>query len=94
MKQNNCKDKLLLWMRRAVSLNSDKKKYHSFTPLASDGFILNYISTLLILCKPFVGNFNKFSNFLTKINCFYMATNDQIENAKIAFEKIEHGAED
>lgn len=62
--------------------------------MASDGFILNYISTLLILCKPFVGNFNKYGNFLNKINCFYLVDNSNIENAKISMEKLEHGAED
>jgi hypothetical protein len=94
MKLTKCKDRLLLWMRKAASLNSDKQKYHSFTPVASDGFILNYINTLLILSKPFVSNFNKYGNFINKINCFYLVNNDHIENAKISMEKIELGAED
>jgi len=75
MKNGECKERLLLWMRRAVSLNSDKQKYHSFTPLATDGFILNYIGTLLVLCKPFVSNFSKYGTFLSKINCFYLVNN-------------------
>lgn len=51
------------------------------TPVASDGFILNYVDTLLQLCKPFVGNFAKYGTFIGKINCFYLATNDQIDKA-------------
>lgn len=29
-----------------------------------------------------------------KINCFYLANNDQIQNTKDKFEKITHGVED
>lgn len=62
--------------------------------MASTGFTFNFITTLLILCKPFTGNFTKYSNFIGKINCFYLANNDQIQNTKDKFEKIEHGIED
>jgi hypothetical protein len=58
------------------------------TPLASDGFVLNLIDTLLILCKPFVGNFQKYGTFLNKINCFYITNNDQIDRAD-KIEKID-----
>jgi hypothetical protein len=93
MKSSGCKDKLLLWLRKAVSLNADKEKYHTFTPLASDGFILNYIDTILILCKPFVGTFTKYGNFLNKINCFYLINDAQIDNAKDKIDKVEHEVE-
>jgi len=93
MKNTKCKEKLLLWMRKVIVLNSDKKKSHSHTPLASDGFFYNYIDTLLILCKPFTGDFTKFANFLGKINCFYLANNDNITNARIVMDKIDHEAE-
>lgn len=57
MKNQACKARVLLWMRQAVSLNLDKQKMFTHSPVASDGFILNYIDMLLQLCKPFVGNF-------------------------------------
>lgn len=57
MKNQACKERVLLWMRQAVSLNLDKQKMFTHSPVASDGFILNYIDMLLQLCKPFVGNF-------------------------------------
>jgi len=47
MKNTNCKEKLLKWMRHAVDLNLDKRKMHVTKPVASDGFILNYIDLLL-----------------------------------------------
>lgn len=94
MKNNECKDRLLLWLRKSVSLNLDKQKYHTFTPLASDGFVFNLISTLLQLCKPFTGNFQKFGNFLNKINCFYLQTDQYIDNAMQKFESLEHGVKD
>jgi hypothetical protein len=46
-KNDACKARVLLWLRKVVSLNMDKSKYHSMTPLASDGFVLNLIDTLL-----------------------------------------------
>jgi len=60
MKNNNCKEKVLIWMRQAAFLNFDKTKYRSTTPMATDGFILNYISLLLHLCKPFTKDFSKY----------------------------------
>jgi len=88
MKNNNCKERLLKWMRHAVDLNLEKMKMVAHRPVASNGFILNYIDLLLQLCKPFTANFNKYGTFLPKINCFYMMTNDYIKKAK-DFEKIE-----
>ena len=91
MKNNNCKDRVLLWMRQAVSLNMAKSKMQHFAPLASDGFILNYIDMLLILCKPFTFKFEKYANFLSKINCFYLHDDSNIANAK-DIEKIHYEA--
>lgn len=94
MKHNSCKERLLLWLRQAVNLNHEKQKFVTYNPIASTGFALNYITTILILCKPFTGNFQKYSTFLGKINCFYLANNSQIANTKDKYEKIEHGIED
>ena len=33
---------------------------YTHNPVASDGFILNFINLLLILSKPFTGVFNKY----------------------------------
>lgn len=50
MKNTNSKEKLLKWMRHAVDLNLDKQKMMTMKPVASNGFILNYIDLLLQLC--------------------------------------------
>jgi len=47
MKNANSKDKVLAWLRQAVVLNLDKHKFRSTTPMATEGFILNYIDLLL-----------------------------------------------
>ena len=60
MKNNNCKEKVLAWMRQATFLNFDKTKTRSTKAMATDGFILNYINLLLILCKPFTKDFSKY----------------------------------
>jgi len=57
MKNPNCKERVLQWLRSAVSLNMDKQKMFSHSPVATDGFILNCIDLLLQLCKPFTSNF-------------------------------------
>ena len=57
------------------------------TPVASDGFILNYIDLMLLLCKPFTSNFSKFPNFIQKINCFYLMSDDYIMKA-LELEKL------
>lgn len=41
------------------------------------------------MCKPFTGNFNKYGNFLGKINCFYLMSNNYLHKAKENFDKIE-----
>ena len=47
MKNANSKEKLLKWMRHAVDLNLDKQKMMTMKPVASNGFVLNYIDLLL-----------------------------------------------
>jgi len=63
------------------------------SPVASDGFILNYADLLLILCKPFTGVFSKFPNFLSKINPFYLMTNKFVPGARDRIDKIERRPE-
>jgi hypothetical protein len=60
MKNANSKEKLLKWMRHAVDLNLDKQKMMTMKPVASHGFVLNYIDLLLQLCKPFTGDLTKY----------------------------------
>ena len=47
MRNAECKERVLLWMRQAVSLNLDKQKMFTQSPVASEGFVLNYIDLLL-----------------------------------------------
>jgi hypothetical protein len=47
LKSSDCKARVMLWMRQAVSLNLDKQKMFTQTPVASDGFIYNFIDLLL-----------------------------------------------
>ena len=82
MKNQACKEKLLKWMRHAVDLNTDKQKMMTHKPVASNGFILNYTSLLLQLCKPFIADFAKYGQFIGKINCFYLSTNAYVRKAK------------
>lgn len=88
MKNQNCKARVLKWMRHAVDLNLEKNKIMSKYPVASNGFILNYIQLLLLLCKPFTGAFGKYGQFIGKVNCFYLSTNDYLKKAK-DFDKID-----
>ena len=92
MKNANSKEKLLKWMRHAVDLNLDKQKMMTMKPVASNGFVLNYIDLLLQLCKPFTSEFTKYGNFISKINCFYLVSNKFVKKAK-DFEKIENRPE-
>jgi hypothetical protein len=88
MKNANSKERLLKWMRHAVDLNLDKQKMMTMKPVASHGFVLNYIDLLLQLCKPFTSDLTKYGQFLSKINCFYLVSNKFVKKAK-DFEKIE-----
>ena len=64
------------------------------SPVASDGFILNFINLLLILSKPFTGVFNKYHTFLPKIYCFYLMTTDYLGPSAIKrIEKLETNKE-
>jgi len=47
MKIAECKERVMLWMRQAASLNLDKQKMFTQSPVASEGFVLNYIDLLL-----------------------------------------------
>jgi hypothetical protein len=58
-------------------------------PVATDGFVLNYIDLLLQLCKPFVGNFAKYGTFIQKINSFYLINNSHLAKAT-DMEKVTH----
>ena len=57
--------------------------------MATEGFILNFTNLMLILCKPFTNKFEKYPNFMEKINCFYMMIPKYFSNAK-SVEKIEN----
>jgi hypothetical protein len=72
----------------AASLNFEGKKVVWAHQLASDGFYLNLIDLMLILCKPFMSDFQKYPTFIGKINCFYLATDDYFDKAS-ALDKIE-----
>ena len=82
MKNAKSKDKVLEWLRKAVYLNLDKQKMFTQAPVATDGFVLNFVDLLLQLCKPFTSNFSKYHSFLSKLNCFYLMTDDFILKAK------------
>jgi len=45
------------------------------------------------LAKPFIGNFNKYGTFISKVNCFYLIGNQYITKAT-DMEKISHDAPD
>jgi hypothetical protein len=47
MKNSNVKERVLQWLRLAVSLNLEKQKMFTQKPVATDGFILNLIDLLL-----------------------------------------------
>ena len=42
------------------------------TPVASDGFILNLLDTILLFCKPFTSKFSDFWQQFPKINVLYL----------------------
>ena len=47
MKNPNCKDRVMNWMRHGVDLNLEKQKIIASKPVASNGFVLNFIDLLL-----------------------------------------------
>ena len=68
-------------MRNAVGLNLELQKTMTQKPVASQGFVLNYIDLLLQLCRPFTGTFEKYKNFFDKINCAYLMTDTFVQSA-------------
>mmetsp|Transcript_6584 Transcript_6584/g.10591 ORF Transcript_6584/g.10591 Transcript_6584/m.10591 type:complete len:170 (+) Transcript_6584:1382-1891(+) len=87
MKNPKCKERTLTWLRMAMDVNYDKKKFKTNKPVASNGFILNYMDVLLQLCKPFIANFEKYPNFYSKLNCFYFHDSTYIGTAD-KFDKL------
>lgn len=87
--KSSSKDRVLKWMRHAIDLNYEKEKTISHKLVASNGFFLNYIEVLLILCKPFTGNFNKYGNFISKVSSFYMFQNN-LHKSNEKFECIDN----
>lgn len=73
-KNPEVKARVMQWMRSAVGLNMELQKTMTQMPVASQGFVLNYVDLLLQLCKPFTGAFEKYKNFLDKVNCTYLMT--------------------
>eukprot|EP00347_Sterkiella_histriomuscorum_P007831 403347399 len=72
LKNKECKDKVVSWLRHSISLNMEKQKMYTQIPVASDGFILNLMSLLLLFCKPFTSKFAEYHSHFQKINCFYL----------------------
>ena len=93
MKIPACKKRILDWLHQALILNFDKKKYKADTPVATNGFILNLMDVLLILCKPFVSNFEKYGNFISKVNCFYLFDDSSISTAN-KFDRVTDSMDD
>lgn len=83
-----CKDRVMTWMRKAVGLNLELQKTMTQAPVASQGFILNYIDMLLQLCKPFTGAHEKYKTFLEKVNCTYLMTDHYVDKAT-SLDKLE-----
>lgn len=46
-KNQKAKDRVMMWMRKSVALNLELQKTMTQAPVASQGFILNYIDLLL-----------------------------------------------
>jgi len=44
----------------------------SQVPLASDGFVLNLIDLILLLCLPYTAKFTEHHQHYPKINTFYL----------------------
>lgn len=80
------------WMRSAVGLNMELQKTMTQQPVASQGFVLNFIDLLLQLCRPFTGSFEKYKNFLDKVNCTYLVTDTFVQKAS-TLDKIETSPE-
>lgn len=91
LKSKECKERVLQWFRLAVGLNQQKQKMYSQVPLASDGFVLNLIDLMLLLCMPYTGKFTEHHLHYPKINTFYLYDDTYIkEGSKI--EKLDQDA--
>ena len=91
IKNKDCKERVMSWLRLAVGLNQEKQKMFTQFPVSSDGFILNLIDVLLIFSKPFAGKFSEYHNHIGKINCFYLYNDAYILNGT-KIEKIDSEA--
>ncbi|CDW72140.1 u box domain-containing protein [Stylonychia lemnae] len=72
LKNKECRDIVMKWLRAALSSNMDKQKMYTQIPVASDGFILNLIDVLLLFGKPFTSKFHEFPAQFRKVNFFYL----------------------
>jgi len=81
LKNKDVKDRVLQWFRLAVGLNQQKQKMYSQVPLCSDGFILNLIDLMLLLCMPYAGKFTEHHLHYPKINTFYLYDDTYIKEA-------------
>ena len=87
-KNAQVKNRLMMWLRKSVGLNLELMKTMTQEPVASQGFVLNMISLLLLLCKPFTSNFEKYKGFFEKINPAYLMT-DRFVDKVSGLDKIE-----
>lgn len=60
VKNKDCRERVMQWLRQAVALNMDKQKMFTQVPVCSDGFVLNLIDLLLIFCGPFTLKFAEY----------------------------------
>jgi hypothetical protein len=81
LKNKDQKERVLVWIRQALSLNFEKQKMYTHLPVASDGFILNMIGVMLLFCKPFTSKFSDYHNTFSKVNCLYLINDDYIVGA-------------
>ena len=89
LKNKECKERIMEWIRLAVGLNQEKQKMYTQSPVCSDGFIFNLIDVMLLFCKPFTAKFSEFYQTYPKINAFYLINDNYIVNAQ-KIEKIDN----
>lgn len=80
LKNKDCKERVMEWMRFAIGLNQDKAKMFTHTPVCSDGFLLSLADVLLLFCKPFTAKFTEYPKHFEKVNCFYLLSDNYIFN--------------
>jgi ubiquitin conjugation factor E4 B len=60
LKQKKCKDRAMLWLRQGVALNLEAGKERPSPFVASSkGFMLNFGSVMLRICRPFMNDLEK-----------------------------------